>query len=183
MTGRAQSWGTLRIAGFELTSVGGSPRLSSVSPEVASELTHHATTQAGVRELADFVGVSERLDPDALVGRVLAEVECGRVVCRLRQRPSVSTDFTLLELDLTEFADLEQETTAHVVALELVDQDGLAVAGAIYRLTLPDGEVVEGRLDGRGTARVSGLPSAAPCQVCFPELDAESWSYVHATPV
>ena len=45
------------------------------------------------------------------------------------------------------------------------------LAGEPYRVELPDGSSVEGKLDKRGRARLSELP-AGTCQVFFPQRDA-----------
>jgi hypothetical protein len=60
------------------------------------------------------------------------------------------------------------------VEIELLGMDGSAIPGELYRITLPDGTAVEGRLNERGRARVSGIDPGA-CTVTFPELDLEAW--------
>lgn len=56
------------------------------------------------------------------------------------------------------------------VAFEVLDETGKPVAGARYRLTLPDGASREGRLDARGAARVDGI-AEGQCVLSFPELE------------
>lgn len=60
------------------------------------------------------------------------------------------------------------------VEIELLGMDGSAIPGELYRITLPDGTAVEGRLNERGRARVSGIDPGA-CTVTFPALDIEAW--------
>ena len=62
------------------------------------------------------------------------------------------------------------------VEVRLVGEDGAPVAGARFRLQLPDGEVREGTLDDSGAARVQGL-DRGNCQLTFPELDEEAWTH------
>jgi type VI secretion system secreted protein VgrG len=60
------------------------------------------------------------------------------------------------------------------VEIELVDEDGKPVPGERYRITLPDGRVAEGSLDGKGKARVEGIDPGS-CKVTFPRLDKDAW--------
>ena len=63
------------------------------------------------------------------------------------------------------------------VEIELLGMDGSPIPGELYRIALPDGTSVEGRLNERGRARVSGIDPGA-CTVDFPELDMEAWEPV-----
>ncbi|MCO5169074.1 MAG: hypothetical protein M9894_22250 [Planctomycetes bacterium] len=54
--------------------------------------------------------------------------------------------------------------------LELLDGDGAPVPDEPYRVTLPGGEVREGRLDARGRARLGQVPPGT-CAVEWPERD------------
>lgn len=60
------------------------------------------------------------------------------------------------------------------VEIELVGMDGAAIPDEPYRIALPDGTSVEGRLDERGRARVKGIDPGS-CTVTFPQLDMEAW--------
>lgn len=62
----------------------------------------------------------------------------------------------------------------HWIAIQLVDEQGHAVPGEDYRITLPDGTTVEGCLDAHGRARITGI-DAGSCKVSFPALDKEVW--------
>lgn len=58
-------------------------------------------------------------------------------------------------------------TRRPTVRFELVARDGAPIDGAEFRVTLPDGEVVEGRTDEFGAARVAA-PQGGTCRVVFP---------------
>jgi hypothetical protein len=60
------------------------------------------------------------------------------------------------------------------IEIMLVDDEGAPVGGEEYRLTLPDGAVVSGRLDERGFARIDGI-EAGLCDVTFPRIDGREW--------
>ena len=62
----------------------------------------------------------------------------------------------------------------HWIAIQLVDEEGHAVAGEDYRITLPDGTTVEGCLDTHGRAKISGIDSGN-CNVSFPDRDGQDW--------
>jgi hypothetical protein len=63
------------------------------------------------------------------------------------------------------------------IEIELVGENGEAIAGERYRITLPDNRVAEGTLDSRGFARVDGFDPGT-CKVTFPELDQEAWEKI-----
>jgi len=60
------------------------------------------------------------------------------------------------------------------IAIELKDSDGNPVAGEPYKLELPDGRIVEGKLDRMGTAGVSGI-DPGQCKVTFPRRAGSTW--------
>lgn len=60
------------------------------------------------------------------------------------------------------------------ITIQLVGEDDMPIPGEKYRITLPDGTVREGRLDGEGLARFSDIDPGM-CEVTFPELDEEAW--------
>jgi len=60
------------------------------------------------------------------------------------------------------------------VEIRLVDAENRGVAGAKYRLKLPDGSVKEGQLDAQGWASADGI-APGDCQVSFPEYDQDCW--------
>lgn len=78
---------------------------------------------------------------------------------------------------LTELAPNEPEVQPrYTVELHLVDARGEPVSGEEYRVELPDGRVVEGRLDARGVALVTGIEGKGTCRVNFPRWDKDCWT-------
>ena len=73
--------------------------------------------------------------------------------------------------------DLPKRSRKTWVEIELIGMDGSPIPGELYRLTLPDGTVQEGRLDANGRAAVRGL-DPGDCTVSFPALDEEAWEAV-----
>jgi type VI secretion system secreted protein VgrG len=62
------------------------------------------------------------------------------------------------------------------IEIELVDEDGIAVPGEEYLVTLPDGQTVaSGTLDEKGRARVESI-DPGNCKITFPKLDGRSWN-------
>jgi len=70
--------------------------------------------------------------------------------------------------------DDEDEEKKGWIEIELVDEDDKPVAGEKYKVTLPDGSVSTGTLDGKGYAKVSGFEPGS-CKVAFPNLDKDAW--------
>lgn len=62
----------------------------------------------------------------------------------------------------------------HWVSIELVDELGKHVPYEDYRITLPDGTVIEDSLDKNGRAKISGI-DAGTCKVSFPNRDKDTW--------
>lgn len=67
------------------------------------------------------------------------------------------------------------------VEIELLDADRRPLAGAAYRLVLPDGEVREGKLGPDGRSREESKQPGA-CKLSFPDLDANDWGPADAPP-
>jgi|JRYH01.1.fsa_nt_gb hypothetical protein len=65
------------------------------------------------------------------------------------------------------------------IEIELVDEADNPVGGERYEVTLPDGRVASGTLDGEGWARVEGFKPGS-CKVCFPKLDKEAWEFIES---
>lgn len=57
---------------------------------------------------------------------------------------------------------------------QLVDELDEPVPHQRYELTLPDGTMLEGRLDAEGFFRVHGVPVGI-CKLVYPDLDAREW--------
>jgi hypothetical protein len=60
------------------------------------------------------------------------------------------------------------------VEFELRDWEGNPAANQRYEIRLPDGSLQEGRLDGSGRARFTGIDPGT-CQVTFPDFDGSEW--------
>jgi len=69
----------------------------------------------------------------------------------------------------------------HELELELRDAAGALVPDEPYRVRLPDGKLLEGRLDGQGRARLEGLPSRE-VEVAFPGRGSHVWDFVDRFP-
>lgn len=183
MTDFTAPFGTLRTSGFELKGNGGPPLMRRATPDIEADLRHHGSTPEGMRELARFAGI-DGVARRSIVDHVLEELERGRITIEPRRAlPMLCGPTDAEEVDLSDLAVLEPAEEAYAVELQLLDQDDVPVAGAEYRLRLPDGSLRVGTLNDQGFAREEGLDSADPCEVTFPEFDQETWSYVHASPL
>ena len=58
---------------------------------------------------------------------------------------------------------------------KLVDEADQPVAGERYEVTMPDGSVAKGSLDGEGFARIDGIDPPGECQITWPDLDKDAW--------
>jgi type VI secretion system secreted protein VgrG len=65
----------------------------------------------------------------------------------------------------------------HWISIELIDELGKHVPYEDYRIILPDGSPVEGTLDRRGRAKITGIDSGS-CKVSFPNRDAKDWEKI-----
>ena len=70
--------------------------------------------------------------------------------------------------------DLPNDAPTSFLELVVVDENGEPASGERYRVTTPDDGVREGRLDGRGMARIDGI-TRGTCQVSFPDLATDEW--------
>jgi hypothetical protein len=61
------------------------------------------------------------------------------------------------------------------VAVRLVDEAGIPVAGEAYKITLPDNSVREGRTDSSGEAWIEEI-DPGECKITFPDIDGREWS-------
>jgi hypothetical protein len=78
---------------------------------------------------------------------------------------------------LTEGMTEEEEVLAtHILEIELVDEEDEPVANELYRVELPDGDIVQGRLNELGKALLTGIESSGNCKVSFPRLDESLWA-------
>lgn len=63
------------------------------------------------------------------------------------------------------------------IEIELVGDDGTAVADEEYLIVTPEGQPLRGKTDANGRARLDGLV-AGSCRISFPRLDADEWKSV-----
>ncbi|HZV00719.1 MAG TPA: hypothetical protein VFF73_28650 [Planctomycetota bacterium] len=94
--------------------------------------------------------------------------EDGRV--RLDDIPEGMCQVALPEHDQDDFVFANKAW----VELEILDQDGLPLAGEVYQVRLPDGTVRYGRVDEDGLARVDEIPEG-DCVVMLPNVDQDAF--------
>ena len=68
----------------------------------------------------------------------------------------------------------EKKTKNSWIKIKLLNEEQEPVPGEPYQVTLPDGTVAEGTLDGQGCASVEGFEPGG-CKVTFPRLDKKAW--------
>lgn len=131
------------------------------------------------------VGIAAHLDDDDVLRHVAALLASGRA--QLVERPlGVLSSFgdaaTADDGEGDRPADSDREAPAERtwITIELVGEDDAPIPGERYRIELPDGSVREGRLDGRGLARVREI-DPGQCVVTFPDLDEAAWSSIGTT--
>jgi hypothetical protein len=61
------------------------------------------------------------------------------------------------------------------VEIEVVDGDGKPVVGRAYRLELPDGRIIEGKLGSNGVIAVHAIDPGS-VTLSFTDLDGRAWS-------
>ena len=90
---------------------------------------------------------------------------------------SAAADGTPFCEECARAAEEQAARTTTWIEVELVGDDNKPVTGERYRVTLPDGTVEEGTLDGNGLARIEQF-EAGECKISFPDLDQEAWEEV-----
>lgn len=68
-----------------------------------------------------------------------------------------------------------QAQPKHWLEIELVDEDGQPVPNAEYKVVLPDGQVVRGFLNEKGSECIAPIEQPGSCQVSFPGFDGKDW--------
>lgn len=76
--------------------------------------------------------------------------------------------------EASEAKEEQEKEELHWVGLKLEDANGEPVADEEYRVKLPDGTVVQGRLDKDGKARIEDVP-AGKCEINFPRIHGDEW--------
>jgi type VI secretion system secreted protein VgrG len=64
---------------------------------------------------------------------------------------------------------------SHWLEIELLDDAGQPVGGEEFKVVLPDGEVIRGFLDDKGSERIAPVTDAGNCRVSFPAIDGRDW--------
>jgi hypothetical protein len=91
---------------------------------------------------------------------------------RAFRREYVPAIFTQAKVEEDDHDDAIDRKT--FIEIELVDQHGRPIGNKLFRVTLPNGTVYEGTLNGGGFARVDGI-DPGNCRVTFPELNDTAW--------
>jgi hypothetical protein len=65
------------------------------------------------------------------------------------------------------------------IEIVLVDEADRPIPNALYQVKLPNGMVIEDKLDENGRARLERV-IAGTCRITFPELDADAWERIAA---
>lgn len=121
----------------------------------------------------------DQLDDAAVLDQVAARIEAGELLAfRRRRAPGVWTQRVVIEPEPEPMHEntvplVEQNEEEHWLQIKLVDDEGQPVPGERYRVKLPDGRVIEGRLDEHGMARVDGIDDPGSAIVTFPEAEGE----------
>ncbi len=121
----------------------------------------------------------------ALNGTSLEALETGEAAVAATTEPGTDVTYQAdpdtpgqIEATLQQVADADEdqaEDEASWVEIELVDQNGLPVAGEAWELISPSGKTYSGSLDANGRSHVA-VDQPGTCQVSFPRLDRRAWS-------
>ena len=119
----------------------------------------------------------DRLDDNALIDAVAAQIESGQLIAFSKRAGSgVWVERVQAEPPPAPAEPvLRGPADTTWVEFELVGEDGEPVPGVRYEVTLPDGTVREGRLNYRGLARFDGIEQPGQCSISFPDLDQDAW--------
>lgn len=123
-----------------------------------------------------------QLDDKGVIEQIIRRIETSEIMALPRRHtPGVWTDRDVVEAEQAEpvlATAAPQEVTW--IEVRLVDMEGDPVPGERYRITMPDGDQREGKLDYRGRARVDNIDTPGECNVTFPDLDADAWERLGA---
>jgi hypothetical protein len=128
---------------------------------------------------------TSRLTDDATLARLAALLYARRIVVLRNFRPvaagaptprvePMAPPFPLSQRKRRD-TDSNRKKTKTWISIELKDADGNAVPEEAYRIELPNGRIVEGKLDRFGSAGVDGI-DPGQCKVSFPRLNAPTWA-------
>jgi hypothetical protein len=133
-------------------------------------------------ESAEVAGIS-RLSDDAALARLAVLLYARRIVVLRKFRavggapiPKVAEVAPPFPISQRKRRDTNSnpKKSKTWISIELKDPDGNAIPGEDYRIELPNGRIVEGKLDRFGMAGVDGI-DPGQCKVCFPRLSAPTW--------
>ena len=131
-------------------------------------------------ELSVALGGTLSEDTASLRRRAWTALRDGRALALRDTRADVRAPAGAPETHATELAPsaTRPDAVKTWVTIRLVDDDTppRPVAGARYRIRLPDGSLREGQLDEHGTAHYGGI-DAGVCEVSFPDYDARDWRH------
>lgn len=71
--------------------------------------------------------------------------------------------------------DAAQPKPQHWLEIELLGEDDKGIPYEPFLVCLPDGQEVQGYLDGAGLARLDGIATAGTCKISFPDRDKDTW--------
>lgn len=71
-----------------------------------------------------------------------------------------------------------KQSTTHWIEIELLGEDDRGIPEERFSVRLPTGRTVTGKLDATGFARIEWQGTGGDCQICFPDLDQEAWSFI-----
>lgn len=136
-----------------------------------------------MRGLARFLDTTIFGGSEHLLELLLDRVRSGRIELLREADPEVEPTAGLDAQTLARFAEAEDLLAEHAIRISLIGADGAPIAGARYRIELPEGRVVEGCTGPDGSALVWGLTEPGNCKVGFPDLDADAWEPVSSVPL
>jgi len=172
----ARSGGHTPFGGQSLRNVIG--RATSIRSIVTDSANRRALADAMVALGECSTGQAVSLSADELQSMVEAALASGLLTLRpfeRSRRPICDNEPIVVAEALSEGME-EEVLPTHTLEIELVDEEDEPVANEPYQVELPGGEVVQGRLNSRGCAMLTGIESAGSCKVTFPRLDEAVWA-------
>ena len=132
------------------------------------------TNETQLKELQTLLGV-ERLSPEATLELAADQIVANKLLLAQGRvsRSAAFEEAEALTAPVPKKATGPPPTTTPTqtwVEFELIDEEGVPVAGEHYKVTLPDGAVKTGSLDNKGHVRFNKIPSGT-CTISFPDLD------------
>ncbi len=71
-----------------------------------------------------------------------------------------------------------QKCPSFWIEIELVDEENQPVPEEQYKIELPDGKTVQGRLGAKGLAYAGNIGKGGNCKITFPNLDKDAWKKI-----